>query len=409
MNIGFLGLGKLGLPCALAIESKGHSVIGYDISKNVQEIVKKKKLPYKEVGAQELLDKSNIKITPLSSVVRHSEIMFVSIQTPHEKLYEGITRIPEDRIDFNYEWLKRGIKTLSDEIEKQAVNKVVVLISTVLPGTIEREIKPLLNSHVQLCYNPFFIAMGTTIKDFLNPEFVLFGVDNEFAAKKAEFLYKTIHTKPFFKTTIENAELIKVAYNTFIGMKIVYANTMMEICHKTGANIDNVTDAIKFATDRLISDKYLSGGMGDGGGCHPRDNIALSWLARELNLSHDFFEDMMLAREHQTEWLADLIQEKSKGLKVFILGKSFKPETNIQTGSPSILLRNILEEREINVTMYDPYIDADSDKPNDKGVYFIGTKHQNFIDYDFPHGSIVIDPWRYISNKDNIEVIRIGE
>ena len=129
MNVGFIGLGKLGLPCALAVESKGHSVIGYDISETVQETVRSKKLPYKEIWAQDHLDNSNIEIKSVEDVVSHSEIIFVPIQTPHDEKYEGITRIPDDRVDFNYEWLKAGIKTLSDEIEKQGEDKVVIIIS----------------------------------------------------------------------------------------------------------------------------------------------------------------------------------------------------------------------------------------------------------------------------------------
>jgi len=409
MNVGFIGLGKLGLPCALAVESKGHNVIGYDISETVQETIRSKKLPYKEIWAQDHLDKSNIKIKSVEDVVSHSEIIFVPIQTPHDEKYEGITRIPDDRVDFNYEWLKAGIKTLSDEIEKQGEDKVVIIISTVLPGTIEREIKPLLGSHTKLCYNPFFIAMGTTMRDFMNPEYVLFGVDDDEAAEKAQSLYSSIHDRPFYKTTIKNAELIKVAYNTFIGMKIVYANTMMEICHKIGADVDAVTNAMSLATERLISGKYLSGGMGDGGGCHPRDNIAMSWLAKKLDLSYDFFEDLMLAREKQTDWLADVIEENQMyNSPIYILGKSFKPETNIQTGSPSILLKNILDERNVECEIYDPYVDDKNNYDFKQGVYFIGTMHPDFNEFDFPIGSIVIDPWRYIDDTPGVTIIRVG-
>ena len=115
MNVGFIGLGKLGLPCALALESKGHSVVGYDISKSVQQIIKTKQLPYKEIWAQDHLDKSNIEIKMVSEIVSSSEIIFVPIQTPHDERYEGTTRIPDDRVDFNYDWLKAGIETLSNE------------------------------------------------------------------------------------------------------------------------------------------------------------------------------------------------------------------------------------------------------------------------------------------------------
>ena len=305
MKIGFLGLGKLGLPCALAIESKGHDIFGYDSNPRVQEYVQNKKIPYKEEGVNQALTNSNIKLVTLSELVKFSEIIFVGVQTPHHEKYEGITELPQDRVDFDYTFLKNASIELFEEIQKQHLEKTVIIISTVLPETIAREIKPLLNNQVKLCYNPFFIAMGTTMHDYLNPEFVLFGVEDLDAAKKAEEFYKTITSAPFFRTSIKNAELIKVAYNTFIGMKIVFANVLMEICHKTGADVDEVTDALKLANTRLISGKYFTGGMGDGGACHPRDNIALSWLSRKLNLSFDWFENIMLAREKQTEWLAD--------------------------------------------------------------------------------------------------------
>ena len=411
MKIGFVGLGKLGLPVALAVESKGHDVIGYDISENVKNIIEAKKIPYKEIWAQDYLDKSNIKFESLDNVVEHSEIIFVPIQTPHDPLYEGITRIPDKRVDFDYSYLKDGMKKLSDSIEKQKKDKVVIIISTVLPGTIRQEIKPLLGKHTKICYNPFFIAMGTTMKDFLYPEFILFGVDDLDAADKAEKFYRTINNATFFKTTIENAELIKVSYNTFISTKIAFINTIMEMCHKLpNTNIDDVTNALMLGNKRLISGAYLRGGMGDGGGCHPRDNIALSWLARKLDISNDFFDQIMKQREKQTEWLVSLIKENQiKDKKTYILGKSFKPETNIQTGSPSILLDNLLKESGINAIMYDPYVDT-SKPVFEKGVYFIGTQHEVFERFNFPKGSIILDPFRMI-NKDlnDVKVIRIGD
>ena len=406
MNVGFVGLGKLGLPCALAIEAKGHSVCGYDIDSKVKEILDTKVLPYKEIWAQEHLNNSKIDFVDLNEVVKRSDIIFVPIQTPHDPLYEGITRIPESRVDFNYDWLKNGMKNLSDAIDREGKDKVVIIISTVLPGTVDSQIRPLISNRVKLCYNPFFIAMGTTMRDFLNPEFVLFGVDDENAAKSAETLYRTLHDRPFFKTSIKNAELIKVCYNTFIGMKIVFINTVMEICHKTGADVDAVTDALSLANERIISNKYLRGGMGDGGGCHPRDNIALSWLAKKLNLSHDFFEDLMLAREHQTEWLAQLMEEYD--LPKVILGKAFKQETNLTVGSPAILLKNILEERGTSVTCYDPYVDNEA-LVLEKSVFFIGTRHDVFAEWKFPEGSVVIDPHRYIPDQEGIKVVRIGQ
>jgi UDPglucose 6-dehydrogenase len=417
MKVGFLGLGKLGLPVALAVDYNGHTVKGYDIDERIKTYLDNRAIPYKEEGSQKLLDTHNIEFTPLQEMVNDSEIIFVPIQTPHDSLYEGITRIPKTRKDFDYGWLKSGISQLAECINQQDEDKVVIIISTVLPGTIEREIKPLLNEKMKLCYNPFFIAMGTTIADFTNPEFVLFGVDDDWAAKTAETFYKTIHTRPFFKTDIKSAELIKVAYNTYIGMKVVFANTMMEICHHTGANVDDVTDAMGLAHERLMSKRYLYGGMGDGGGCHPRDNIAMSWLSNELGLSHNFFDNLMMARENQTEWLAHLMEDEAEKMygnplptetKFVILGKTFKQETNLIVGSPSILLKNILEERGHNVLMYDPYVDNEVPNFEEYSVFLIGTKHPEFKDMELPNNSTVIDPWRYRNEQEGIDLIKLG-
>lgn len=417
MNVGFLGLGKLGLPVALSIESKGHKVFGTDVNVKILENIKSRKINYREQGAQELLEKSNIEIKNLSGIVRDSDIIFVSIQTPHDAKYEGISRIPKERADFDYSFLKAGIKDLTVEANKQSKDIVVVIISTVLPGTIRREIKPLLNAHTKICYNPFFIAMGTTIDDFLNSEIVLFGVDDEYAANTAEKLYKTLNKSPFFKTTLENAELIKVVYNTFISTKISMINTIMETCHRLqNTNIDEVTRALSMCTNRIISPKYLSGGMGDGGGCHPRDNIALSYLAEKLNLSYNWYDGIMKQREKQTEWLADLCIKHAEGKMINILGKCFKPETNLTLGSPSILLKNIIEEKKFEVRMYDPWVDNENleDKISEyqwdkiPQLFFIGTKHEIWKKFNFCVNSTVIDPFGYLNLSNAVNYIPIG-
>ena len=409
MNVGFMGMGKLGLPVALAIEKKGHKVIGYDPSPQVQETIRTKELPYKEAQAKEWLKKSNIEYKSVKQVVEHSDIIFVPIQTPHGQKFEGSTRIPDEREDFDYSYLIDGLTELDNELFQQEKEMTVVVISTVLPGTIRKYIKPLLSKYTKLCYNPFFIAMGTTIEDFLRPEIILFGVDDEEAAKKAKKFYRTINHAPFYETTIENAELIKVTYNTFIGTKIAFVNSVMEMCHHLpNTNVDEVMNALKMCNKRIISDKYLSGGMGDGGGCHPRDNIALSWLSDKLDMSFNWFDNIMKQREVQTDWLADIIEYNKKG-KVVILGKSFKPETNIETGSPAHLLANILRERNISFEHYDPYVDGDFEIGNDACTFFVATKHEDFNDIDYPKDSIIIDPWRYIGDKQDVKVIRIGE
>lgn len=418
MKIGFLGLGKLGLPVALAVESKGHQVFGYDINNKIKDIIAKRKIPYQERDANKLLLKSNIQFKNLDYIVKNSDIIFISIQTPHDKKFEGITKIPKERKDFNYKYLIKGFNDLKNEINKQKVKKEVVIISTVLPGTLKKHIKPIISKYINLTYNPFFIAMGTTIENFLFSEMILLGTDKKESRKKLVKFYKSINKAPIFKTNIENAELIKVVYNTFISTKISFINSVMETCHYLpGTNVDEVSEALSLCTDRIISTKYLFGGMGDGGGCHPRDNIALSWLAKKLNLSFNWYESIMNQRELQTKWLSNLIikNKKNKNSKIFILGKTFKPETNLTLGSPSILLKNFLKDKSQDVVMWDPYIDINEKEFRKKydlnkkpAIYFIGTKHKYFKKFKFYKNSIVIDPFRYLDKQRNVKYISIG-
>jgi len=409
MKIGMIGLGKLGLPVALSIENKGHEVMGYDINPQVAEYIKNRQIPYQEEGTPELLEKTNIKLGTLEEVVEFADIIFVPIQTPHHEKFEGITRLPDERVDFDYTYLVKGMQSISRACTK---DKVVVIISTVLPGTVERYILPVISKHVKLCYNPFFIAMGTTRADFEYPEFVLLGCDDLEISEYVTNFYRTIHDKPVFRTSIKNAELIKVIYNTFISTKIAFINTVMEVCDKTDCNVDVVSDAIALGTDRLISTKYLRGGMGDAGGCHPRDNIALSWLAREKHLSYDWFENIMIAREKQTEWLASLVKSVKDhfAMDVIILGEAYKKNINLTIGSSSTLLSNLLTEMGVEHSTFDPLttplpFKAGTLRP---AIYFIATNHDVFKEYEFESGSVVLDPWNIIKDQNGVIVRRIG-
>jgi UDPglucose 6-dehydrogenase len=419
MKVGIVGLGKLGTPVALALAQKGHDVMGYDIDPSRMQ---KEAFPHRETGPagepsiEPLLRTSTLRFGTLDEVVAHAEIVFVAVQTPHEPEYEGVTRLPDERVDFDYTWLRAAVADVAQAVDRLGSDRIVIVISTVLPGTIRREILPVIGERVKLCYNPFFIAMGTTMRDFLNPEFVLFGVRDPEAADRARELYGTLHDRPLYETSIENAELIKVAYNTYITMKVCFTNVLMEICHKVeGCDIDGVTAALAFGTQRLLSPAYMTGGMGDGGGCHPRDNIALSWLARELDLSYDWFEGVMTARERQTDWLADLVSEHHarRGYphnRVGIYGKAFKSGTNLTVGSPATLLANLLRERGLDVRQWDPHVD-DSPCPFDEpAVYVVATRHEEFArpDFPLPAGSVVIDPWRFVSAREGVEVVQVG-
>lgn len=422
MKIGFIGLGKLGLPSALAFESKGHEVCGYDINPEVGKYIQNRKIPYQEVVVPDLLKTTKLEFLSMKEVLEKSEIIFVPIQTPHHPRYDGTEFLDPRSKDFDYSFLIQAVRDIYGILEELKIHRKIIVISTVLPGTIERYIKPLLNEYMDFYYNPFFIAMGTVVTDIWNPEFSLIGSFKDELDPMIKEFYSSIHSKPLIFTSVVNAELIKVFYNTFIGMKINFANTVMEVSHKVGGNCDEVIRALSMADQRLISPKYLSGGMGDGGGCHPRDNIAMSWLSIQLGMEYDPFHQMMQVRQDQTEWLADLILdsvEVSNSTKVVILGKSFKPETKIVSGSPALLLEKIMDRkcsfdyraRKVSVEMVDPIVDGvelDMSKFDPSTVFFVATKHQLFSQISYPVGSTVVDPWRYVPQQSGVTVIHVG-
>lgn len=448
-TVGFVGLGKLGLPVGLATESRGFRVIGTDPSPRVAEILRTRRLPYLEAGAQDMLVRSRLQLVTMADLVAQADLVFVAVQTPHEERFEGVTPLTDERADFDYQHLRDAMEQLVDALAadpdpeprtllngpvRMAKGRrplPVAIISTCLPGTFQREVAPILErpitttdkTLIDVVYNPFFIAMGTTVRDFLEPEFVLVGTDNGWgrAAHVLGEFYRRVHNRPLVEMDIVSAELTKVAYNAAIGQKIVLANAIMEIAHRMGANCDHVTDALAMSTERVVSPAYMRGGMGDGGGCHPRDNIALSWLARDLGLSCDPFGSMMEHREAQTRWLADMAVQAAvdRQLPITVLGRAYKPETNLTVGSPATLLHKLIRQsltaspfgRTLALRQWDPRVDEPSGftfSAADKQVFVIATRHPEFACYDYPRGSIVIDPFRYVEDKDGVDVRRVG-
>lgn len=424
-KVGFVGCGKMGLPVAVSMSLRGLDVMGYDL-----DLQRASKSPKPELeagpggepqGFNKCLEESSIRFGTLMEVVSHADLLFLAVQTPHDPQYEGTTLIPETRKDFDYSFLRRAVHDIVWRCRHRTKPLALVVMSTVLPGTMRRKIMPLLTEQVRLVYNPSFIAMGTAMRDFLYPEFVLIGVEDQWAADKLGVLYGSLFAGPDCLThpplhfmSIESAELTKVAYNCYIGWKIAFANTIMEICHRIPeADCDSVIDALSDANRRLISSLYLRGGMGDGGHCHPRDLIAMGHLALQLKLSHDVYGDVMACREDQARWKADLVALEAgcTGLPVVLLGFSFKANTNLTAGSPALLVSHILaEEYNQVVTLVDPFHDdrwrACLDSP---AVFLIACKHDVFQDVQFPAGSVVIDPHRYLVEQEAVvKVIKLG-
>lgn len=406
VDIGFVGLGKLGLPCALAAESRGHRVRGTDVDPAVRQAVDRRIWPHRENSVPELLATSQLEVVDLVDLVATSEIVFVVVATPHAEGLDGASPLGDIREDFNYAQLSSALTGITAAAAALDCTPAVAIVSTVLPGTVERIAKPLVRDRVRLSYNPCFASMGHVIEDYLDPEFVLLGADDEDAFEPLNAYYSELTNAPVLKLPIIDAELAKVAYNTFIGLKIVFANALMELSEKVGADVDNVTYLLKNATRRIVSTAYMDAGMGDGGSCHPRDGIALSWLAREVGLSHDIFTDVMSARDDQTRWLAELV-DRFQG-RVTVLGKAFKADSNVTAGSAAVLLASMLASRGRDVRAFDPFVD-DGEPPLDGEIFVIATNHSEFGALRFAPGSVVIDPWAIVGAQDqDVTVIAPG-
>ena len=337
MKISFIGLGKLGLPCAEAVAQKGHTVSGYDIVDVTSKLV-------------------NVKDTIAEAVVGQ-DIVFVAVPTPHDPAYDG--RAPTAHLepkDFSYKIVKECLEEANKFMNK---DQLLVLISTVLPGTTRREFVPLV-TNTRFVYNPYLIAMGTVAWDMINPEMIMIGTEDGSATTDARelvrFYQSIMENNPRYEIgTWDECECIKVFYNTFISTKIGLVNMMQDVAQKQGnINVDVVTRALSKSTMRIISKAYMKAGMGDGGACHPRDNIALRYMAKELGLGYDLFDSVMNAREKQAENMA--IEILKYGNKVQFSSDSYKPGVEYVDGSYSLLVQHYVKEHGGYVVKENPHI-----------------------------------------------------
>jgi UDPglucose 6-dehydrogenase len=409
--VGMVGLGKLGMPTAVAMSQVGCQVRGNDIDERRMTL---DALPRYELDADrggslsaQVSAGTPLSFCSLSEVVNTSSCVFVAVETPHGELYEGVTPLPETRADFSYTALISALRAIV-EVARRPVE--IGVISTVLPGTVRRKLLPLTAGHT-LVYCPQFVAMGTVAHDLRYPEFTLLGYgDTKSTAVKAVLEDLRAAAAPTFEVSYESAELAKVAYNTFIGAKVTVANVTQQLAQMTGASAAEVFEVLRSADRRLASPSYLGPGMGDGGPCHPRDNIALSWLARELGLSRDLFTALMLQRQAYVEWLCDEFTAAAAGRPLVLLGTEYKPGTQLEAGSSSLLLGNLLAARGQQVRLVrTPVDESEVDLGNHPAAFFLGCPSPQFLAARFPAGSIVLDPWHLIDRGGAVEVRHVGE
>ena len=396
-----IGVGKLGEACA-DVMAESYPLVGYDVIPK-----EPKNFPM---------------VKSIKEAVEFANIIFIAAPTPHDPAYDG--REPTAHLpnkDFDYTIVKDILTQVNQYCDR---SKLVVLISTVLPGTTRRDLEPLI-TNARFVYNPYLIAMGTVGWDFANPEMVMIGTEDGSetgdARELINFYRPMMNNDPRYVVgTWDECECIKIFYNTFISAKLSLVNMIQDVAERQGnINVDVVTDALKNSTRRIMGPSYMTAGMGDGGACHPRDNIALRWMSENLGLGYDLFDAIMAAREVQARNLAERLVRTGLS-NVVIVGKAYKPHVPYEAGSYSILVGHYVKEFGVNVYYDDDYT---GDKPpSDLGpaAYLLAhdpeTTFLGCLDPDpdkqgpnvFPEGSVIIDPWRKCPPINGCEVVHYG-
>ena len=404
-KISFIGLGKLGLPCAEVIKDKGFEVYGYDVKKiNTSKI---------------------IVVNSIQEAVVDKDLVFIAVPTQHSFEYDGrhcTSHLPPK--DFDYEIVKNCISEANKYMNK---NQILILISTILPGTFKTQLSSLVKN-TNFVYNPYLIAMGSVAWDMVNPEMLILGCNENYKKiiSKMKIFYSSImENNPRIVTgTWEECECIKIFYNTFISAKISLVNMIQDVSMKLGnINVDVVTKALSDSKMRIMGPQYMTAGMGDGGACHPRDNIALRFLSKNLDMGYDLFSAIMDAREIQAKNLADYLHNlsKKKNMQIYIHGKAYKPGVEYLEGSYSILVNEFLKKRKNEAIFVDPLTEKSTPK-SIKGIILLAHSSSTTYKYikndnkpiidsyytDFEKGSVLVDPWRKFPISKDFEVIHYG-
>jgi UDPglucose 6-dehydrogenase len=351
-----VGLGKLGASMAVAIASRGFEVAGVDVNRCAVDALNHGKPPVQETDLERLLQQNLTRLRATSDfddAIHNSEVTFVVVPTPSDECGS-----------FSISYVEDALREIGQSLADKTDYHLVVVTSTVLPGATRYGLIPVIEQasgkvcgrDFGVCYSPEFIALGSVIRDFLNPDFTLIG---EFDARAGEALqqcYAAImeNSPPVRRMSLENAELTKIALNAFVTTKITFANMLATLCERIpGGDIDTVSDAL--GLDRRIGRRYLTGGMGFGGPCFPRDNVALGFVARALDESAMLPDVMHGLNEARPDALIERLHKFIRpGIDVAVLGLSYKPLSHVVEQSHSVKIIRRLLDLGVRVTAYDP-------------------------------------------------------
>ena len=353
--VSVIGLGRIGSPLAACLGACGLSVVGIDVDKSKVDKLNRHEPPVFEPGLGALLESSAgcVSATTDGAAVAQTAVTFVAVRTPSRRQGE-----------FSLRFVLSACRDVAKGIAAKDDYHLVVLVSTVMPGSTGGRVKAALEeasgrrcgTEFGLCYSPALAALGSVIRDLISPDFVLIGESDARAGDLLCSIYAQLCRAdvPVVRTSLVNAEIAKLAINSFVTTKITFANTLARMCERLpGADVDEVTAAI--GLDRRIGPKFLKGAISYGGPCFPRDNFAFAALARHIGSPAYLAEATDRANREGISVLADLaISRLPSGGRVGVLGLAYKPDTDVVDDAPGVLLANELDGRGVDVMVHDP-------------------------------------------------------
>ena len=359
-QISVFGLGPVGLVTAVCFARKGNQVIGIDPDRDRLEKIRRAEVPFYEPTLKEYLTETaangTFSVTDDASMNTRSDLAYITVGTPSSQ---------DGSIDLTY--VKNAAAAIGQSIRGTTDYQLVVLKSTVIPGTARMLVKPVLEresgkatgKEFGLCSNPEFLREGNAVHDAEFPDRIVIGGEDTDAVSRLENFYKEFHgepTPPVVRTAYENAELIKYANNAFLAMKVSFINTIANVAERTpNADVKDIAQGI--GLDERIGSKFLNAGLGWGGSCFPKDLKALIRYSKTLDYDPELIEAVVAANEKQKQRAVQLAKHalgSLKGKRIAILGLAFKPETDDMREAVSIpLIRGLLNEG-ANVVAYDP-------------------------------------------------------
>lgn len=394
MKITIAGTGYVGLVTGVCLAEVGHeNVVCLDVDKQKVDLMKDGISPIYEEHLEELMKKNYEKgridyTTNYKDAYKDADIIMIAVGTPERS--DGSA---------NLDYIKKVAKQIASSVTKDTL---VVIKSTVPIGTndaIEKFIRENLKNKVkiELASNPEFLSQGTAVMDTLNASRIVIGVESEWAKNILEEVYKPFN-QPIVVTNRNSAEMIKYASNDFLALKISFMNDIANLCEIVGANIEDVAKGMSY--DERIGSKFLKAGIGYGGSCFPKDTKALHWLASHNGYELKTVKAAIEVNESQKLRLvrkaANLV-ESFDGMKVCVLGLTFKPETDDLREAPSIPNIQYLLERGAEVVAYDPvgienakkifkdsitYTTSIDEAIEDADICFIMTEWKQILNYD---------------------------